>query len=350
MPASPSVANHASARPAGRRPRSLAGVIAATRLATRIYVGFGLLVLVVAAVGAVAFLALDTLSTGVADAEETGALVADFERSHSAQQDFVINAARIGAGEGTDAGAADGARVETAIADVLGRIDVLATRLGASATLDAIQESALAYDAAFADYRSLTVANTGIIAAANTAATEAAAVAEQLMASRWSSYAMQQSRARQATDEFRQVLALAAQANEILDLMQRTRAHESAWLITGNREQYQLAVEAVKALMAQAEAMRDTITDESSPARRRAISVVVSAKGYLSTIEALSGRLLVMPYTPEEPLARDLNDLAADLTEAVGGLRDLQNGRLLELQDQTAADRIEADAMLALAR
>ncbi|MGF1624866.1 MAG: methyl-accepting chemotaxis protein, partial [Alphaproteobacteria bacterium] len=39
-----------------------------------------------------------------------------------------------------------------------------------------------------------------------------------------------------------------------------------------------------------------------------------------------------------------------DLTEAVGGLRDLQNGRLLELQDQTAADRIEADAMLALAR
>jgi methyl-accepting chemotaxis protein len=314
-------------------------------LVTRIYLGFGLLVLVVGIVGGIAFLALDHMTDSFADANETRALVDDFARSQAAEQQFIINAAR----EGADM-AANAERVETAIREMLARIDRVALSLGNSSQLEAIAAAATAYDAAFGEYHELSVANAEIMAQAAAASHEAATMAQELVASRWSSHAMQQIRAGQANQTFQQALTLATQANEVLDLMQQVRTHEAAWLITGNRDRYQQAVDAARALIAATEDIRLAIGDEKSEAQQLATSVVVSARGYVSTIEALSGRLLVMAYSPDEPLARDLNDIAAELTAAVGALRDIQNARLEELQVQTAADRAEEASMLAVAR
>lgn len=322
-----------------RGSKSLWTRLSSARLATRIYIGFSLLVLVVGIVGAVALFSMDSLTSSFAGAKQTDQLVSDFNRSLIAQQDFVIS--------GSDQA---GQSVGTAIGAVLAQTDSLASALGTNPQIEAIRSAAVAYRDAFGFYRNSTAANVDAMAKASIAAEEAAGIAESLMSSRWSSYAMQQASALRVTENFRQALTLSNQANEILDLMQQTRTHEAAWLITGDREQYQLAIDAVTALAAAAELVRDSITDESSVARRKAISIVVNAKGYLSTIEALSGRLLVQSYAPDSPLARDLNDIAADLTEAVGALRDEQNANLAMLQDETQAKRAEADAMLALAR
>lgn len=328
------------------QPGPLRQALAAVPLTTRIYLGFGLLVVVVAAVGGVSYLSLDKLIRGADTARETQALVVHFDESLLAQDQFIL--ASGNADQETIAAEAEHVRAE--IDAVQGRVDQMADTLGENTELTAIATAVSAYRQAFDDYSALTAANAEAIASAASAATDAVSTAGSLMSSRWLIYSAQQNETQRADFELTQALTMAAQANEILDLMQQTRTHESAFLLTGDRAEYDLAIESVTALTAAAEAMRDAISDEADEARKQAISVVVSAKGYESTLEALSGRLLVQAYSPEEPLARDLNDIAADLTGAVGALRDLQSTRLSELQELTTQHREASNAMLRVVR